>query len=126
MLAGESPVPKMTRKKITQAFGRDAHCQKLSNLIYHHDQMSKQLPQNLGHGPCHIVLVLLIAKLNAYGSSFPDLRLIHDFFLNKKPRSKINNSYSTWLDLVFWSTGRINTWPPFVQHFSCRFVLHCK
>ena len=38
---------------------------------------------------------LLIAKLNAYGLSLPALRLIHDYLLNKKQRTRINNSYST-------------------------------
>ena len=38
---------------------------------------------------------LLIAKLNAYGLSLPALRLIHDYLLSKKQRTRINNSYST-------------------------------
>ena len=37
----------------------------------------------------------LIAKLNAYGFSLPALRLIHDYLLNRKQRTRINNSYST-------------------------------
>ena len=43
----------------------------------------------------------LIAKLNAYGFSLPALRLIHDFLSNRKPRIKVNNSYSTWMEIVF-------------------------
>ena len=44
---------------------------------------------------------LLIAKLNAYGFSLPALRLIHDYLLNKKQRTRVNNSYSTWVEIVF-------------------------
>ena len=44
---------------------------------------------------------LLIAKLNAYGFSLPALKLIHDYLLNKKQRTRINNSYSTWVEIVF-------------------------
>ena len=44
---------------------------------------------------------LLIAKLNAYGFSLPALRLIHDYLLNRKQRTRINNSYSTWVEIVF-------------------------
>ena len=44
---------------------------------------------------------LLIAKLNAYGFSLPALRLIHDYLLNRKQRTRINNLYSTWVEIVF-------------------------
>ena len=42
----------------------------------------------------------LIAKLNAYGFSLPALGLIHDYFSNRKQRTRINNSYSTWMEIV--------------------------
>ena len=38
---------------------------------------------------------LLIVKLNAYGFSLTALRLIHDYLLSRKQRTKINNSYNT-------------------------------
>ena len=44
---------------------------------------------------------LLIAKLSAYGFSLPALRLIHDYLLNRKQRTRIRNSYSTWMEIVF-------------------------
>ena len=44
---------------------------------------------------------LLIANLNAYGFSLPVLRLIHDYLSNRKQRTRINNSYSTWMEIVF-------------------------
>ena len=44
---------------------------------------------------------LLTAKLNAYGFSLPALRLINDYLSNRKQRTKIENTYSTWLDIIF-------------------------
>ena len=45
---------------------------------------------------------LLTAKLNAYGFSLPALlRLINDYLSNRKRRTKIENTYSTWLDIGF-------------------------
>ena len=44
---------------------------------------------------------LLIAKLNAYGFSWPALRLIHDYLLNRNQRTRIKNSYNTWREIVF-------------------------
>ena len=42
----------------------------------------------------------LIAKLNAYGFSLPALRLIHDYLSSRKQGTRINNSYSTWMEIV--------------------------
>ena len=44
---------------------------------------------------------LLTAKLTAYGFSLPALRLINDYLSNRKQRTKIQNTYSTWLDMIF-------------------------
>ena len=44
---------------------------------------------------------LLTAKLNAYGFSLPALRLINDYLSNRKQRTKIENTYSTLLDIMF-------------------------
>ena len=44
---------------------------------------------------------LVIAKLNAYGFSLPALNLIQNYLANKKQRTKINNSYSPWSDILF-------------------------
>ena len=43
----------------------------------------------------------LIAKLNAYGFRLPILRLIHDYLSNRKQGTRINNSYSAWMEIVF-------------------------
>ena len=39
---------------------------------------------------------LLVAKLHAYGLSLPALKMILDYLLNQKQRTKIRPSYSTW------------------------------
>ena len=44
---------------------------------------------------------LLIAKLNAYRFSLPALRLIHDYLSHRKQRTRVNNSYSEWLAVMF-------------------------
>ena len=60
---------------------------------------------------------LLIAKLNAYGLSLPALRLIHDYLLSKKQRTRINNSYSTRIEINFGvPQGSIRD--PFCSTFS--------
>ena len=43
---------------------------------------------------------ILIAKLNAHAFSLRALRLIHDYLSNRKERTRKNNSYSTWMEIV--------------------------
>ena len=44
---------------------------------------------------------LLTAKLKAYGFNLPALKLVHDYLLNRKQRTKVNGTYSSWLEIVF-------------------------
>ena len=44
---------------------------------------------------------LIIAKLNAYEFSLPALNLIQNYLANRKQRTKINDSYSPWSDILF-------------------------
>ena len=44
---------------------------------------------------------LIIAKLNADGLSLPALNLILNYLVNRKQRTKINDSYSPWSDILF-------------------------
>ena len=44
---------------------------------------------------------LLIAKLNAYGFSLTALKLVLSYLSNRKQRTKINSSYSSWLEIIF-------------------------
>ena len=44
---------------------------------------------------------LVTAALNGCGFSFPALQLINNYLSNRKQRTKIENTYSTWLDIIF-------------------------
>ena len=44
---------------------------------------------------------LLVAKLHAYGFSISALRLIYSYLANRKQRTKINSSYSSWEEILF-------------------------
>ena len=44
---------------------------------------------------------LLIAKLHSYGFSLNALRLIHSYLSNRRQRTKINESYSSWEEILF-------------------------
>jgi hypothetical protein len=44
---------------------------------------------------------LLIAKLHAYGFTLPSLKLIYSYLKGRKQRTKINNSYSSWEEIIF-------------------------
>ena len=61
---------------------------------------------------------LLIAKLNAYGFSLPALRLFHEYLSNRKQRTKINNSYSTWMEIIFGVPQGSTIGLPFSSIFS--------
>ena len=44
---------------------------------------------------------LLISKRNAYGFSLPALKLVYDYLSNRKQRTMVNRTYSSWLEVVF-------------------------
>ena len=44
---------------------------------------------------------LLIAKLHAYGFSLAALRLVRSYLSNRKQRTKINESHSSWEEILF-------------------------
>ena len=43
---------------------------------------------------------LLIAKLNAYGFSHDSLRLLYSYLSSRWQRTKINNTYSSWSEIL--------------------------
>ena len=43
---------------------------------------------------------LLVAKLHAYGLSLPALKMIQDYLLNRKQRTKVGSSYSSWENIT--------------------------
>ena len=44
---------------------------------------------------------LLIAMLDAYGFDKSSLKLIHTYLSNRKQRVKINDTYSSWSEILF-------------------------
>ena len=44
---------------------------------------------------------LLTVKINAYGFTLQVLRLIHDYLSNRKQRTKIDDNYSSWSEILF-------------------------
>ena len=44
---------------------------------------------------------LFVSKLNAYGFTLSALKLVHDFLSDIKQRTRVNNSYSTWFEILF-------------------------
>ena len=43
----------------------------------------------------------IIAKLEAHGLEIGALRLIHAYLINRKQRIKVNETYSSWKDIIF-------------------------
>ena len=43
---------------------------------------------------------LLIAKLHAYGLGIKAIKLLHSYLTNRKQRTKINNSFSEWVEIL--------------------------
>ena len=44
---------------------------------------------------------LIIAKLNAYGFSLPEPKLVQNYLSKRQQRTKINQSYSSWEEILF-------------------------
>ena len=44
---------------------------------------------------------LLVAKLNGYGFTLPALKLVHDYLSDRKQKTRVNNSYSIWFEILF-------------------------
>ena len=62
---------------------------------------------------------LLLAKLHAYGFSISTLRLIHSYLTNRRQRTKINMSYSSWVEIVFGVAQRSILGPLLFNIFLC-------
>ena len=74
---------------------------------------------------CHD-LALFTAKLNTYSFSMPALRRISDYLSNRKERTKIENTYSTWLDIIFVVQQSTIIGTLLFNDFFSRFVFCCK
>ena len=44
---------------------------------------------------------LLMAKLHAYGSDIPALRLLHNHLTNRNQRAKGDSTFSSWQEILF-------------------------
>ena len=44
---------------------------------------------------------LLVAKLHAYGVEIPSLKLLHSYLTKRKQRVKLNDTYSSWSEIIF-------------------------
>ena len=49
----------------------------------------------------HDSIQLIIANLDGYGFTLPSLKLISHYLTNWKQRIKINQSFSSWEDIIF-------------------------
>ena len=73
------------------------------------DKLKKAVDNNKGFGAiltdlskafdciCHD---LLVAKLHAYGLSLPSLKMIQDYLLNRKQRTEVGSSCSSWENIL--------------------------
>ena len=68
----------------------------LNSFGYYKENLSKDLSKAFDC-ICHD---LLIARIHAYGLSLPALKMIQDYLMNRKQRTKIGSSCSSWEEIV--------------------------
>ena len=68
---------------------------------------------------------LFTAKLNAYGFTLSALPLIHDYLSNRKQRTKIDDTYSSWSEILF-GVPQVSILLHFFLIFSWRISFLCS
>ena len=69
---------------------------------------------------------LLTAELKAYDFNLPALRFINDYLSNRKQRTKIENTYITWLDIIFGVPQGSILGPQLFNVFLVDLLFYCK
>ena len=69
---------------------------------------------------------LIVAKLHAYGFSIESLRLINSYLTERKQKVKINNQFSSWMDISFGVPQGSILGPLLFNIFLCDMFLFCK
>ena len=69
---------------------------------------------------------LIVAKLHAYGLSIDSLKLINSYLTERKQRVKINDQFSSWLDIVVGVSQGSILGPLLFNIFLCDMFLFCN
>ena len=69
---------------------------------------------------------LIVAKLHAYGFSTDSLKLINIYLTERKQRVKINDQFSSWLDIVVGVPQGSILGPLLFNIFFCDMLLFCN
>ena len=69
---------------------------------------------------------VIVAKLHAYGFSIDSLKLINSYLTERKQRVKINDKFSSWLDIVVGALQRSILGPLLFNIFLCDMFLWCN
>ena len=69
---------------------------------------------------------LIVAKLHAYGFSIESLKLINSYLTERKQRVKMNDQFSSWLDIVVGVPQGSILGPLLFNIFLCDMFLFCN
>ena len=69
---------------------------------------------------------LIVAKLHAYGFSIESLKLINSYLTERKQRVKVNDQFSSWLDIVVGVQQRFILGPFLFNIFLCDTFHFCN